>query len=260
MNRATALRLSAAALAGTILAGCYESTPFPADDDDAATDRAGEIESTADVPDAPEDDGGAETTECPTGLTRCGGECVDPASDPVNCGSCGNVCPWGGTDPGLNELGCLDPSLGTYQSCCAGSCVAPSNDGCTGCGMPCDTGRCSGLWSADTATCEFACLALLGAAGDSCTGPEDCTGLPSPDATCVTSAGPFFFEGGYCTVVDCTGDDECGSGAECVNLMRTRVCLRTCAGDDGCASAEGYVCETLPRSGAGPYCIPPMGG
>ena len=29
---------------------------------------------------------------CPTGQSRCGGQCVDPATDRSNCGGCGNAC------------------------------------------------------------------------------------------------------------------------------------------------------------------------
>ncbi len=39
-------------------------------------------------------DGG---TECPAGLTRCRGACVDLTTDPLSCGLCGRVCA-GGVD------------------------------------------------------------------------------------------------------------------------------------------------------------------
>jgi len=260
MTTAATMKMFAAALGGVLLAGCYASTPFPSDDDAAAADHAADAEVTPDVPDVPEDDGGADTATCPTGLTLCPSGCVDLSSDPANCGGCDNACPWGATDPDESERGCLDPGLGTYQSCCAGTCMPPSDTACAACDVPCDVGRCSGLWDASAATCEFVCLSLSGAAGDACAGPEDCAEIPSPAAACLTDAGPFFFEGGYCSVEDCASSDECGAGAECANLMRTRLCLRTCSDDPDCRVDEGYVCELLPRSGAGPYCIPPMGG
>jgi hypothetical protein len=33
--------------------------------------------------------------KCATGFTQCGVACIDVQSDPLNCGSCGNVCPSG---------------------------------------------------------------------------------------------------------------------------------------------------------------------
>jgi hypothetical protein len=38
---------------------------------------------------------------CAAGLTLCNGQCVNLASDPVNCGSCGNVC----EAPGICSVG-----------------------------------------------------------------------------------------------------------------------------------------------------------
>ena len=57
------------------------------------------------------------TPTCPAGLTFCSGECVDTASDPLNCGGCGNIC----RTPKSNCVGghCSGCPLGT-QSCCAG--------------------------------------------------------------------------------------------------------------------------------------------
>lgn len=37
----------------------------------------------------------AEDQPCPSGGTRCGGECVDTTTDIGNCGQCGRVCPTG---------------------------------------------------------------------------------------------------------------------------------------------------------------------
>ncbi len=38
-------------------------------------------------------DGGVVGGECRSGFIACNGACVDPASDPENCGSCGHACP-----------------------------------------------------------------------------------------------------------------------------------------------------------------------
>src|SRR5690606_5794101 len=34
------------------------------------------------------------TESCDAPLTPCSGDCTDTLSDPWNCGSCGNTCPW----------------------------------------------------------------------------------------------------------------------------------------------------------------------
>jgi hypothetical protein len=249
----------AATVLGTMLGACYASTPFPGDED-AVSDHAADAADVADGIDTAADEGATDTASCPDGLTLCPSGCVDLLTDPANCGGCENVCPWGGTDPELNETGCLDPALATYQSCCAGSCVTPSDTACGACDLSCDaTGHCSGMWYADRSTCEFACLSLGGATGDACAAPEDCTGIPGAGTTCVTNVGPLSFPGGYCTATDCAGPEDCGTGADCVNLMRTSFCLRTCVGDDECRTAEGYACATLPMGGSGTYCLPPRG-
>ncbi len=38
-------------------------------------------------------DAAGEDVSCPPGTMDCDGECVDIASDPMNCGWCGHVCP-----------------------------------------------------------------------------------------------------------------------------------------------------------------------
>lgn len=72
--------------------------------------------SAADCPaDATCEDG---TCICPSGQSECSGSCVDLATDPANCGACGNVCSSG--------------------SCSSGNCSCTRNtdcpDGCS-CGV-----------------------------------------------------------------------------------------------------------------------------
>ena len=42
---------------------------------------------------------------CPTGMTNCGGECVDLQVDPTHCGSCGNRCPGPSSNSGRRQVG-----------------------------------------------------------------------------------------------------------------------------------------------------------
>jgi hypothetical protein len=60
---------------------------------------------------------------CASGLTCCGGSCVNTKTSNADCGECGSACP-------------------TSQTCCASSCVNTKNDGsnCGTCGKTCVLG------------------------------------------------------------------------------------------------------------------------
>ncbi|MBK7395967.1 MAG: hypothetical protein IPJ34_06585 [Myxococcales bacterium] len=65
---------------------------------DVVDDGASDGGSTETFPDdtGPLDTGPLDTGPgCDAGLLACGGVCVDPDIDPLNCGGCGNVCPTG---------------------------------------------------------------------------------------------------------------------------------------------------------------------
>jgi hypothetical protein len=65
---------------------------------------------------------------CPSGLAACGGQCVDPTTNPSHCGNCGNACP---NDP--NGTGVCVKSRCTF-ACnvgwieCAGGCCSTTSD------------------------------------------------------------------------------------------------------------------------------------
>lgn len=70
-------------------------------------------------------------------FATCDAQCVDTASDPAHCGSCGNHCPEGiGCDDGV--CACGDGDIG-----CFGECVDPTSDDahCGGCDVGCEV-RC----------------------------------------------------------------------------------------------------------------------
>jgi hypothetical protein len=197
---------------------------------------------------------------CPDGLSCCDGECVDLRRDPWNCGVCGNDCPWGTPMPDLNRDACMNPDLHVYTICCDGSCQPVSNSLCGDCEVRCDEGSsCSGLWDATTESCEmFACWSIFsGSIGSSCTSPEDCVRVPGTGRACLTDLmGMVAFEGGYCTAI-CTSQEDCGEGANCVNLMMASYCLKLCRTGDECRTDEGYQCAEIPFMGDGnTYCIP----
>lgn len=79
---------------------------------------------------------------CPAGRTLCNGACVDAASDPSNCGGCGNACGPSATCSGGTCLGilCARPLV-----LCNGACVDVRSDPnhCGACGSVCASGaRC----------------------------------------------------------------------------------------------------------------------
>lgn len=70
---------------------------------------------------------------CPAGLAYCAGLCVDTASDPQNCGTCGNSCGPGGT---CVATGCL---CATGATLCGARCadVTRDHESCGACGHAC---------------------------------------------------------------------------------------------------------------------------
>lgn len=92
---------------------------------------------------------------CPVANT-CGASCVDKATDPLNCGSCDNACPFGIPCTGGQ---CKCPASGQT---CGGVCVDTdtSTSHCGSCGHACGPGyTCSGGQCACANTvCGNACL------------------------------------------------------------------------------------------------------
>lgn len=85
---------------------------------------------------------------CDRGLVRCGGACLDIASNDANCGACGSacaaeeVCAHRACNP--QEIYCSD--AGGFGIVCGGQCVLQheSLDHCGGCDQPCPaTSYCS---------------------------------------------------------------------------------------------------------------------
>lgn len=72
---------------------------------------------------------------CPAGQILCNGTCTDTSLDPLNCGSCGNVCP---ADSTCFNGACTSPCL-SGQTNCNGNCVDTSSDqlNCGSCGKAC---------------------------------------------------------------------------------------------------------------------------
>jgi hypothetical protein len=87
---------------------------------------------------------------CPTGLTRCGVECVDTRVDPDNCGGCGLECE---TDLVCYGGSCL-LSCPTGTTDCSGSCVDLLND-------PYHCGTCTEVCAFDEACRGGVCIPIF---------------------------------------------------------------------------------------------------
>jgi hypothetical protein len=212
----------------------------------------------------------------------CGGSCVDPSSDPVNCGFCGARCPVGmtcaagtcsyasctGAIPRLpappspraiaaTTAGCALPTGGGTGACCAGACratgdFASDNNNCGGCGIVCPVGETctTGSCHHDGPACGAGAGGPMCAAGLSCFSssgclPTSCAGLADGAVCPLASGGLGACCGGAC--VDANGDRaNCGA------------CGHVCPAGTGCAMGACYPLPDCHAHGAagGPCGLP----
>jgi uncharacterized protein (TIGR02266 family) len=240
------------------------------------------------IPAVPEEDGGTDSavddatnivapTCANTAEVFCGDTCVAVASDPANCGSCGNRCAAGT----VCSAGTCADSCAAGLTNCVGACVdtATSADHCGGCGNTCTAGEeCTGgscSCGGGTTDCSGVCIetrsdpANCGGCGTTCPSGEVCAngtcaascpgGLTDCASACIdTRTDPN--NCGGCGVI-CTGGLACiGGGCGCPAGM-TR-CGDRCAattndpnncGGCGTSCAAGEICS-------GSTCVAPADG
>ena len=146
---------------------------------------------------------GVDSGGCPSGLTLCGGDCVDLDTDNFNCGECGRAC----ADSFCNA-GTCDSSCGPGTVACGFRCC-PDPPGCdpsgTSCAMPpVDGGMTSPTCPTDPPIDGAACETM----GQRCTWVRcDTAGVVT--ATCGT-------DGWSVSVAEC-GEFECDldTGTRC---------------------------------------------
>lgn len=229
-----------------------------------------------DVPDVPDSvdvaDGELIDSDipCPTGMTRCGGVCVDSTSDNANCGACGRAC-------------------GPNQSCQSGACACVA--GTADCdGNPangCETdlsssvtncGHCGTVCPAranSTATCVGGtCVPHCAAGFGDCDGMES-NGCEIDLSTSLTHCGAcgnvcslrpnaltMTCTAGRCAVGSCVnGYGDCNmsepDGCEVAgyaNPFNCGGCNRACAAGQACVNAMCTSC-TSPRVMCGTACV-----
>lgn len=199
-------------------------------------------------------------SQCAGTTLECRGNCVDPATDESNCGSCGNQCQAGLvcnagrcealpndclSNPCPGDFGC-DPETRTCaRRCFSNADCKPSGSSCTTAGVcACSSGAraCGAVCTSQTSSCRCPSGAeghpTLGcvdvdecARGMTCGANEQCRN-ESPGASCQCLNG-FVRVGGVCVINRClSGNGGCHASANCV--MRT-------ANDVSCTCKTGFV-------------------
>ncbi len=221
-----------------------------------------------DVPDTDVPGGCNGGPACGIGAVCCFSGCVNPLSDPSNCGACGNTCP-PGQECAMGQ--CLSTACGGRNcppglSCCPGVfCVDLVNDptNCGGCGVTCGSGeRCDSGRCVSTEPCGISpgpCTGGTLCCGSLCVNPLDdiahcggCDRRCAPGETC---------RGGACLPsmgCMCQSGQTCCAGDICRDLStdpaNCGACGNVCPLNTVCRAGR---CEGVtPGCGGGPACAP----
>ena len=204
------------------------------------------------------------SSSCPTGQSFCsGGVCVDLATSPNNCGSCGNACSFPNATGGCSGGACVVAACNVgYADCngkkadgCETSLTADVNN-CGGCGVVCPASA-NGSAACEDGNCIVAACNP---------GYGDCNGNPADG--CETSLNADIYNCGSCghscsvpnSTPACTGGNcaiaACNAGfADCnavaadgceVNLYTSvnncGACGKGCFVANGTAACSGGTC------------------
>jgi hypothetical protein len=181
---------------------------------------------------------------CPPATPKlCGGTCVDTASNPNDCATCGNACP--GVTHG--QPTCASSACGFACNSgftpCGGACVDTTSDpaNCNGCGLACTGGKqcvsSACQCPAGTNFCGGSCVAD----GPAACGPSCAVCSPPANATPTCSGSTCGFT--------CTQSGYSACGGACVDL----------ATDNANCGACGRQCPALTPPSTGSTCTPSAG-
>lgn len=208
-------------------------------------------------------DGGSTTRACTSGCTpmtptRCGGTCVDTASDIMHCGGCGQAClaPVGGRAACSAGVCALSCSAGMHL--CDSRCVA--DDDPNTCGSrcaPCPSGPVGSSPVCLSRVCDFVCDTGLHRCGGACistTSPSGCGTSCSPcptaanaDPTCDGMRCSFRCRAGF---ADCDRDPSNGCEADLTNPTTCNRCDNRCTPpSNATATCDGTSCGFTCASG-----------
>lgn len=173
---------------------------------------------------------------CPGGQLVCGGTCTTVASDPTNCGGCGNVCSSNHITAQACTTGMCNGNCAAHFGDCNGNKLADgcetdlnsSLTNCSACGAACSTNHI--VTACDTGSCDGTCMPNY----------RDCNNNKRSDG-CEINIATNPSRCGSCTY-SCSGTNV-GTRA-CTN----GVCTPTCAtnyGDCDAASNTNNGCETF---------------
>jgi hypothetical protein len=193
---------------------------------DAGTDARMTIDLDAIVP------GDMGATHCDPGMINCSGVCTHVASDPMNCGSCGNACPVG-VGCAIGECTCHAPMLA-----CDGLCIDPQSDHdhCGACGHACDATQVCSLGEC-IVMCTAAHHEVCVATDTSGMRTQVCADLMSDSNNCGT-CNTHCAGGATCYMGSCqcpAGERACSGTCTDVSSdpLNCGSCLSSCGGADG---------------------------
>jgi hypothetical protein len=212
---------------------------------------------------------------CKSGWTTCNGEklCRNLASDPVNCGACGQTCAAGCCAGGVCRPLCGDACcadcfaeatapkpkgkpIPNTEACCAASSVCnngtgdPADDLCCWPDEVCIDGHCCCDGCQGSVVCGGTCCPSVSCCQGNCCGPDQVCARTQPNKpktcvsafrSCTTSADCYEEEvchGGAC----CSGDRICSQDSPPVS-----VCCPVgehCDPDDGSCCDNNVTCGT----------------
>jgi hypothetical protein len=187
---------------------------------------------------------------CDEGFESCEGECVALASDPNNCGACGNACAGG---QACSQGFCGDIVCAAPDVDCNGECsdLLHDHDDCGSCGvdcgaMFCENGSCVESCTPGLATCDGSCI-------DTLSDPDNCgnCGIVCPNVcvngTCAATCSGGLTECNGACVDTFTNPQSCGF---CGNVCPSGLCQQAGCVDSPCDEPVCGICEvaTLPSS------------
>ncbi len=183
----------------------------------------------------------------------CGNACLDVASDPQNCGGCGQNCAAGQTcvegscvsgvsaTTCTGDGGCNLPDGGSGL-CCSGACVDPISDlaNCGACGFTCFAGATCSAQGCVAPSCSEAfdnarCLPADAGVGICCGG------------SCIAWNPDFFWDPANCGGCGYT----CPAGTNCSVASCAANCFNNgsnCPSGDTCVGTGAYSASCLPSS------------